>query len=105
MKRLYLLLVTAAMAVALPLPLDGGETLERPIVHDKRLELSLFAEHPLIVTPIGLAIDAEDRLFVVESHTHNPPRGWFPSGGICDRVLEPVRYQDRPYRAAAVCRQ
>lgn len=84
MKRLYLLLVTAAMADVLPLPLDGGEALERPLVHDKRLELSLFAEHPLIVTPIGLAIDAEDRLFVVESHTHNPPRGY--DGPKSDRI-------------------
>lgn len=41
---------------------------------DKRLELTLFAENPAIVTPIGIAIDSLNRIFVLESHTHLPPK-------------------------------
>lgn len=37
------------------------------MVHDPRLELSLFAADPDIVTPIGMAIDRSDRIFVIES--------------------------------------
>lgn len=43
---------------------------ELPELADDRLELRLFAEDPDIVTPIGIAIDGDDRVFVVESHTH-----------------------------------
>jgi len=46
-------------------PQPGG-----PAVHDERLELTLFASEPDIVTPIGIAVDASDRVFVLESHTH-----------------------------------
>ncbi len=49
---------------------------EAPKVHDSRLQLSLFAEQPEIVTPIGLAIAPDDRIFVVESHTHLPPKDY-----------------------------
>ncbi|MEM9588657.1 MAG: PVC-type heme-binding CxxCH protein, partial [Planctomycetota bacterium] len=41
-------------------------------LHDDRLALTLFAEDPQIVTPIGMAIDSEDQVFVLESHTHHP---------------------------------
>jgi putative membrane-bound dehydrogenase-like protein len=44
-----------------------------PRMHDDRLELTLFASEPDIVTPIGIAIDTRDRIFVIESHTHMPP--------------------------------
>jgi putative membrane-bound dehydrogenase-like protein len=44
-----------------------------PVVLDDRLELSLFAEDPSIVTPIGIAVDSLDRIYVLESHTHQPP--------------------------------
>lgn len=55
-----------------------------PQVHDPRLELTLFASDPQIVTPIGLAIDARDRIYVIESHTHNPPRNY--RGPKSDRI-------------------
>ncbi|GAB2797038.1 c-type cytochrome [Rhabdobacter roseus] len=46
---------------------------ELPHLLDPRLELTLFAEEPDIVTPIGIAIDRQSRIFVLESHTHLPP--------------------------------
>ncbi|HYE31204.1 MAG TPA: PVC-type heme-binding CxxCH protein [Methylomirabilota bacterium] len=55
-----------------------------PRVHDPRLELSLFASDPEIVTPIGVAIDSKDRVYVIESHTHMPPRDY--KGPKSDRI-------------------
>lgn len=49
---------------------------DQPRVLDNRLELTLFAENPDIVTPIGIAVDSLNRLFVLESHTHQPPSGY-----------------------------
>ena len=56
----------------------------RPTLTDSRLGLTLFAEDPEIVTPIGMAIDNRDRVFVVESHTHNPPADYEGPDG--DRI-------------------
>lgn len=44
--------------------------LEIPEPADARLQVSLYAADPDIRTPIGAAVDARGRLFVVESHTH-----------------------------------
>jgi putative membrane-bound dehydrogenase-like protein len=52
------------------------DTPTAPKVLDKRLELSLFASDPDIVTPIGIAIDSLNRIFVLESHTHLPPKNY-----------------------------
>ena len=57
---------------------------EAPVVLDNRLELTLFAEDPAIVTPIGIAIDTLDRIFVLESHTHQPPANY--TGPKSDRI-------------------
>lgn len=61
----------------------GAES-ERPSIADDRLGLVLFAEDPEIVTPIGAAVDSQDRLFVLESHTHSRPRDY--PGPPTDRV-------------------
>jgi putative membrane-bound dehydrogenase-like protein len=45
---------------------------EIPQLADERFKLELVAEHPQIVTPTGMAVDARGRLFVIESHTHQP---------------------------------
>ncbi|TWT58206.1 hypothetical protein KOR42_15770 [Thalassoglobus neptunius] len=55
-----------------------------PVVHDDRLQVTLFTEDPEIVTPIGMAIDSQDRIFVIESHTHHPPANY--SGPKGDRI-------------------
>lgn len=59
------------------------KTSEGFVIFDDRLELSLVAEDPEIVTPIGIAIDSLDRIFVLESHTHLPPKDYKgPNGDI-----------------------
>ena len=70
---LLLLILTAANGLA-----------DHPQQHDARLKLTLFAESPQIVTPIGMAIDHEDRVFVIESHTHSPPKDY--AGPESDRI-------------------
>ena len=55
-----------------------------PFCADSRLELTLVAAEPDIVTPIGTAIDKQGRVFVVESHTHFPKSDY--PGPKYDRV-------------------
>ncbi|WP_167547046.1 PVC-type heme-binding CxxCH protein [Stieleria maiorica] len=73
-----LFLVIAAINVGIRV--DAAE----PVLTDDRLQLTLFAEDPEIMTPIGMAIDDRDRVFVIESHTHNPPSGY--TGPDSDRI-------------------
>ena len=68
----------------LPTRSTPGAELDSLRPEDDRLELVLFAEDPDIVTPIGAAVDDRDRLFVVESHTHERPRDYV--GPPSDRV-------------------
>src|SRR5687767_1174361 len=70
-------------AVLLAVSPAGGPP-EPPKVHDHRLHLSLFAADPDVATPVGLACDDRARLFVLESHTHSPPRDY--AGPRSDRV-------------------
>ena len=60
MKRALLLLL-AIPAVAEVTP---------PQVLDANLKIELIAAEPEINTPIGIAVDKKDRLFVVENNTH-----------------------------------
>lgn len=55
-----------------------------PLVVDKRINLTLFAEHPDIVTPIGIAVDSGGMVYVLESHTHTPPKDY--EGPDTDRI-------------------
>ena len=55
-----------------------------PRVADPRLELTLVASNPDVVTPVGLDVDRHGRLFVLESHTHSPPRDY--RGPKSDRI-------------------
>ena len=72
---------------------------ERPVSTDDRLRLTLFAEDPDIVTPIGMAIDRTDRVFVIESHTHHPPSDY--DGPKSDRI-KVFRDTDHDGRADSV---
>ena len=63
----------------------SAESSVMPTVLDDRLELTLIADSSRVRTPIGLAIDQEDRLYVLESHTHLRPHGYV--GPESDRVL------------------
>jgi putative membrane-bound dehydrogenase-like protein len=57
---------------------------ELPTVADDRLRIELFAAEPDIVTPTGIAIDAQGRVLVIESHTHFRPEGY--QGPPADRI-------------------
>ncbi len=59
--------------------------IEIPQLADPRLQITLYASDPDIVTPIGAAVDAQGRLFVLESHTHLRPRVY--DGPELDRIL------------------
>jgi putative membrane-bound dehydrogenase-like protein len=52
---------------------------------DDRLTIELFAKEPDIVTPVGIVVDERDRLLVLESNTHFPPKGY--SRHPSDRIL------------------
>jgi putative membrane-bound dehydrogenase-like protein len=56
---------------------------EMPKVHESGLTLTLFAEDPDIVTPIGMVVGDDDKIYVIESHTHNRPTNYKgPSGDV-----------------------
>ncbi|MBD3673591.1 MAG: c-type cytochrome [Planctomycetaceae bacterium] len=52
---------------------------------DDRLEITLFAEDPLLNTPTGIDVDHKGRVWVIESNTHFPPEGY--DGHPSDRLL------------------
>lgn len=90
--RAVLILAAAAILV-----LSCGRSMSAPPqVHDPRLELTLVASDPEIVTPIGLAIDSRDRLFVIESHTHLPPRDYKGPKSDHIKILEPRGAGEKP---------
>jgi putative membrane-bound dehydrogenase-like protein len=55
-----------------------------PTVRDARMSLRLFAAAPDVVTPIGIAVDARQRVYVLESHTHFPKADY--PGPKADRI-------------------
>lgn len=67
-----------------------------PHIFDDRLELTLFAENPDIVTPIGIAIDSLDRIFVLESHTHLPPSDYKGPDGDVVKIFADHNGDNRP---------
>jgi putative membrane-bound dehydrogenase-like protein len=58
---------------------------EDPKSLDPRIKIELFAEHPQIVTPTGIDIDHQGRVWAIESNTHFPPDGY--AGHKTDRLL------------------
>src|SRR5690349_5515638 len=55
-----------------------------PHALDPRLQVTLFAAEPEIVTPCGLAVDGKGNVLVVESHTHFRPENYV--GPPADRL-------------------
>lgn len=80
------------------LSLTGPVFATNPVVKDDRLELKLFAKDPDIVTPIGLAIDSQDRVYVLESHTHIPPSDYQGHSSDIIKVFEDKDYDGAPDR-------
>lgn len=70
------------LAVFLTLGQPTADTATRTT--DPRLELVEFAAAPDVVTPVGIDVDAQGRVLVVESHTHFPPAGY--AGPKSDRI-------------------
>ena len=71
-----------------------------PRLSDNRLQITLYAEHPDIVTPIGAAVDAQGRLYVVESHTHQPPPDYDGPSGDQIKMFEGTRPDGRAARVS-----
>ncbi len=49
----------------------GDEVATPPTAVDPGIEITLFAEHPDVVTPTGIEVDARGRVFVLENNTHH----------------------------------
>ena len=57
-----------------------------PAIHHRNIQsITLFAENPDIVTPVGIAVAPDGRVFVQENHTHQRPSGY--EGPETDRIL------------------
>ncbi|MGQ0635853.1 MAG: PVC-type heme-binding CxxCH protein [Planctomycetaceae bacterium] len=87
-------------AIAIPLSAAGQGPGALPRLADSRLQISLYAEHPDIVTPIGAAVDPRGRLYVVESHTHAPPPDYGGPKGDLIKVFEGARPNGRAQRVS-----
>lgn len=57
---------------------------QQPTVADDRLVLELLVKDPELVTPTGLAVDEQGRVWVIENHTHQTPPNY--QGPKSDRV-------------------
>jgi len=82
-----------AWSILLLIPLvscnEKGPLLPHNItVNDPNLSLELIAESPAITTPIGMAIDEKDAIYILESHTHTPPDDY--QGPKFDRIKKSV---------------
>lgn len=55
-----------------------------PTVADERLTIELVAREPDIVTPTGLTVDEQGRVWVIENHTHQRPTNY--KGPESDRI-------------------
>lgn len=77
--RLTSLIFAASAALAAPapkmpdVPADCSPQLVFP---QPGVKLTLVAEHPQVVTPTGIDVDAQGRVWVAASHTHFRPEGY-----------------------------
>ena len=67
-KYILLLALIVLMVTSCRKPQDENV----PQVLDQRLRMEVILESPDIMTPIGITIDDQDNLYVLESHTHFP---------------------------------
>lgn len=58
---------------------------EKPRVNIEGAEITLLVQDPDIVTPTGIAVDSDDRIWVIENHTHVRQDDY--PGPDVDRVL------------------
>jgi putative membrane-bound dehydrogenase-like protein len=72
-------LIALVFLVAAPPVLAQG-----PTSTDDRLVIELVAREPDIVTPTGIAVDEQGRVWVIENHTHQRPPNY--TGPPSDRI-------------------
>ena len=92
--RTHVLIVCASTIIVLLASACSNTSKDATLVPqllDDELRLSLVAEDPEIVTPIGIAIDTLDRVYVLESHTHTPPDDYDGPPGDQVKVFEKSR--------------
>lgn len=73
----------ASALLCLLSPVSAAETAPRSL--DPALRITLFAENPQLVTPTGIDVDAQGRVWAIESNTHFPPKDY--KGHPSDRLL------------------
>ncbi|MEO1617614.1 MAG: PVC-type heme-binding CxxCH protein [Planctomycetota bacterium] len=65
---------------------SSDKTTFTPNVHHPNIKgVTLFAQNPEIVTPVGIAVAPDGRVFVQENHTHKRNSGY--KGPMTDRIL------------------
>jgi putative membrane-bound dehydrogenase-like protein len=69
----------------LALSLVMSQDLPKPVAVDERLVIELVAAEPQINTPTGMTVDAQGRVWAIESNTHFPPKNY--KGKPTDRIL------------------
>src|SRR5262249_53725647 len=63
---------------------DPSASQVSPKVADERLVLELLVKEPQLVTPIGVAVDEQGRVWVIENQTHQRPKEY--QGPTTDRL-------------------
>lgn len=56
-------------------------------LHEPGLSLTQFSEDPDIVTPVGMVVGEDDKIYVIESHTHNRPSDYEGPAGDLIKVF------------------
>ncbi len=78
-----------AFALVAPLPTILGQGVAPPAPEAKALvdgvRIEMVAEQPALVTPTGLDVDAQGRVWLIASHTHETPKDY--QGPDKDEVL------------------
>lgn len=82
------LIGVASLLLTLTCSHKDSQDTKLPHLLDDRLSIELIDENPHLVTPIGLAIDAQDQLYILESHTHSPPSDY--TGPRFDRIKKGI---------------
>lgn len=88
-----LLLISVLLSGSLNAATDS--IIEYPKLSDERFQVTLYAEDPDIVTPIGGVVDRQGRFYVIESHTHSPRPDYEGPKGDVIKVFEGERFDGR----------
>jgi putative membrane-bound dehydrogenase-like protein len=77
------LVLLVALGIAFSPSAFAGEP---PTATDPAITITLLAEHPHLLTPTGVDVASDGRLYVLENNTHFRPEE-YPSGRTSDRIL------------------